>query len=377
MNAYIVGDKGRYNDWEKINLVKGMLHHYNEVKIGEVEFRGHMINRVEFQFDDLSRNKINKLEKEYIARKQDEKQIIARRKEINELLKNELLTKNKRAELINEYNEIGLKWFSNDDDELYEAIIIASNMKALSESTEIIAMGLSTLDMLIHNYLIEHALCDIVKSYKIRVRDLTDIIMMIKYILKEPKYFLNKNIERINMGSLLIAINALILEAYDAHYQELVIPYVEFVKTLTDNQNIIDSFEFFEVPQGTFINLYNLFVTGLTHIDVDEFIQVFPLKKDFESGKWGCKDYFFSIESLEKMKSNEEYFKEGKMTETGARFFFCEMSFEEKILEFIQVQMFEVVGYGTNINTLDLMMQFLEEAKEEADNPRSKFKVIK
>ena len=53
------------------------------------------------------------------------------------------------------------------------------------------------------------------------------------------------------------------------------------------------------------------------------------------------------------------------------------MSFEEKILEFIQVQMFSVISYGTDIDSLDLMIQFLNEAKEEMDNPKRKFEVIK
>ena len=98
----IVRDKGKYNDWEKMNIVKGLLQHYNVVRTEERKSQNYIINRREWQFDDLAKNKINKLEKEYIARKQDEKQIITRRSEINKFLKNELLTENKRAKLINE-----------------------------------------------------------------------------------------------------------------------------------------------------------------------------------------------------------------------------------------------------------------------------------
>lgn len=377
MSAYIVRDKGKYNDWEKINLVKGMLQHYNEVKIGEVEYMGHMINKVQWEFDDLVKNKIDKLEKEYITRKQDEKQIIARREYINKLLKNELLTENKRAELINEYNEIGLKWFANDDDELYEAIIIASNLKALAEDTEIVGMGLTTFDMLIHNFLVKNALDNAVQSYRIRVRDLADIVIMIKYALKKTEFILNEHIEKVNMQSLIIAMNALILEAYDIRYQGLIVPFIELAKTWTDADysEFINYLEAFKSPSGPFINLYNLFVEGLDFVDIDGFLQVFPLKKDFKSGKFGCKDYFFSIEALDKVKSDGKYFEDGRLTKAGARFFFSEMLFEEKILEFIQVQMFSVIGYGTNIDTLDLMMQFLYEANEEAK--KNKFEIIK
>ena len=375
----IVRDKGKYNDWEKINIVKGLLQHYNVVRTEERKSQNYIINRREWQFDDLAKNKINKLEKEYIARKQDEKQIIARRSEINKLLKNELLTENKRAELINEYNEIGLKWFANDDDELYESIIIASNIKALKEDTESIFLGLTTLNMLVYNYLMKNVFSNETQLYNIGVKDLTDIIMMMKYIFKEPRYFLSKDIDKVNIESLLIAINALILEIYDKYYQKLITPVIESVKarTDTDHTGLINYLNSFKVPQGAFVNLYNLFVEGLTYIDINEFLQVFPLEKDFKSGKFGCKDYFFSVESLKEIKSDEKYFKDERLTKVGARFFFSEISFEEKILEFIQVQMFSVISYGTDIDGFDLMIQFLNEAKEEMDNPKRKFEVIK
>ena len=39
--------------------------------------------------------------------------------------------------------------------------------------------------------------------------------------------------------------------------------------------------------------------------------------------------------------------------------------------------MFSVISYGTDIDGFDLMIQFLNEAKEEMDNPKRKFEVIK
>ena len=235
MDVNIVREKGNYSDWEKINIVKGMIQHYNEVKIGEKEYMGYKIPKMQWQFDDLVKPKIDKLEKEYIARKQDKKRIAARRDEINELLKNELLSENKRAELINEYNDIGLKWFGNNDDELYEAIILASTIKGGKESIDCIIDFFISIETLIDNYLIKHALNSTIEPHAIRIKNLVDIIMMMKYIVKGQNY---TNIEKISIDSLLIAINAIILERYDECYQALIVPTIDIAKAHDFNELI-------------------------------------------------------------------------------------------------------------------------------------------
>lgn len=373
MDVNIVREKGNYSDWEKINIVKGMMQHYNEVKIGEKEYMGYKIPKMQWQFDDLVKPKIDKLEKEYIARKQDKKRIAARRYEINELLKNELLSENKRAELINEYNDIGLKWFGNNDDELYEAIIIASTIKGGKEYIDCVIDFFISISCLIDNYLVRRVLNSTKKPHTITTKNLVDIIMMMKYIVKYQNY---ANIEKISIDSLLIAINAIILERYDKCYQAMIVPIIECAKANEYNE-LIEYLESFKTAPGPFINLYNLFVEGLKQIDVNEFLQVFPLKKDFSSGKFGCKDYFSSKETLEKIKLDERNFKDGQLTTEGARFLFSELEFEEEILFSIQVQMFHVIGYGTEIDTLDLMLQFMAEAEKEANNTRPKLTIVK
>lgn len=58
----------------------------------------------------------------------------------------------------------------------------------------------------------------------------------------------------------------------------------------------------FRIMRFDFISLINLYIGKLTPT---EFMQMFPIKKDYDGKRWEVKDYFYTMEEINKMVKDE------------------------------------------------------------------------
>ena len=354
MEMAVMKDRGNYTDWEKINMVR--------------QFIKHLVwddDAYEYYYDDLVLPKVNKMKVEYKERKQDEAKCKSRRDEINKELENELLTDNERSQLVNEYNECGLKWFANCDDELYEALI---NLPTIYEIYQWSEFSLPNAIFYYVKYNIfnrvggEKTIYDMNKPMYYnceetnwRLHCINNIINFLKLVMK--KY----NISR---KSLLIIMNGIILDEYDNYMQGLGDDFWSFFQNPVEAKKLLE-------PYGPFCNIVDMFITYLEGIDIDRFIQYYPIKKDYTGIKFGWKDYYSTIESIQHIKEDAKNFTNNKLNKQGARFLIFEngLQFSEPIIGNLALMLFDTIGYGTNIDTGELLFEFLDELQKESNKP--------
>lgn len=352
--------KKNLKDWDKIQLVKDFARHVVEVDLGEceIEYEGEIVKtrKVDYIFDDFKLKSFEKIKAEYADRKAEESRINNRIAEIELELKNELLTKAQRTFLANEFNDLKLKFFDNNDDELYEALDLLLKESFSRDLYCSIKLFLSKNKFsMSRNYRLE----DLTEDE--RVKEINMLILAIKKIIK---YGYSFDVINIYINAMLqLELENDMIKTLDKCYDviETNLSKSEYLKLLLN-----------EYPPISF-NLYSIFIDLMSGISIDKFIQYYPLEKKFEGHKWGWKDYYSSIEAIERIKN--EY--GDVLTKESAKILLNEALFSEHILFEIAVQMFHVIEYDTDINSLDFIIKLLEESRKEDNAPKRKLKVIK
>lgn len=297
-------------DYEKICIVREMIKHIN----------GN-------QYDDFVNKKFQQIKIDYFKTKKEKEEIEKRKQEISREFKSELLSNIKRNELVDEYNLLSFKYFGNTDYELYEALDLALYYK----DNDII-------DLMVLNIL----KLSIGRESEI-VNDLYSINILIQLIKKIKKIF-NYDFNTFN-----IMFNALLMNRIE-----------ELVESLNLNNKETKNNLLNTIPN---YNLYNGIISLMVGIDIDTFINYYPIIKDYKNN--GCKNYYSSKKELEEIKS-----KYGNIiTEKSAIELLDNILFTEPILFDIAIQIFYIIEYNTNINTIELLENFL--------NKKNNFTIIK
>lgn len=296
-------------DYEKICIVREMIKHINEN-----------------QYDDFVNKEFQQIKMDYFKIKKEKEEINKRRLEINKELESELLSNVKRNELIEEYNSLDFKYFGNTDYELYEALDLALYYKNNIELKLIINLMVINITELS------------IKKEKEMINDLYYINNLMQLIKKTKRIF-NYDFETFN-----IMFNAFLMNRIE-----------ELIRNINDDNllNIIPNY-----------NLYNGIISLMIGIDIDTFINYYPIIKDYRDD--GCfKNFYSSKRELEKIKS-----KYGNIiTEKSAIELLDNILFTEPILFDIAIQIFYIIEYNTNINTIELLENFL--------NKKNNFTIIK
>ena len=362
MSLYYVPEKG-LKDWDKVLIVKQTLEHI-------------VFEETTVKYDDLISKKINDIKDKYYTRKQDEEVLRKRNMEIQCMLQNELLSNNKKSELINELNDNKFKYFGDNDDELYESISIAFDMYLCWQFGDPTA----SVDMIAVYY-------ELIKDYINKIlrkpNEINDEVRIeyINEILAGLKYCENIAVKRLNLKTskkpIILALNAIILKLYDDICVELLDDLIIASESIGEKE-LNKYLKYYRTPNGVFINMYSLFMDLLVGVDVDELIKYYPIEKSFED--YGCKNYWSSKEIIDKYRNGnfeinhkQYYLNDNKIPDReNAMFLFGEILFSEPWMFDIQLEMFYIIEYGTDINSIDLMFEFLNET-----DSKPKLKVIK
>ena len=80
------------------------------------------------------------------------------------------------------------------------------------------------------------------------------------------------------------------------------IKYINLVREIRrENERVgTDYKQSLEESQATF-NLIDAIFTVMGYIKLKNIVITFPITKDFDGNKWGCKDYFYTMDVLSKM----------------------------------------------------------------------------
>lgn len=279
----------------------------------------------EFKYDDFKKEEYNKLLKELEQYKVDMVYIEARRKEINKLLKNELLNENKRAELINEYNELGFKYFDIDFSKNKVAEFIIKHPFCIQ------ILYKNSLDFL---KIEEESKCNI---EEIKIKNFNRFIYGIKKIQK---------LYKIDFDSLMLALDSYIIYTYAIEY------------------NLLSLEKAFSQTSIFWIN------DLLEEINIDIFLKYYPIKKDYED--YGQKNYWSSKEAIEKIKERHGNI----ITNKAALELLSEVAFEEPLLFEFGLRQFMITMDYHDISIVDFLKEIEQELQEEK-NKKPELKVIK
>lgn len=350
-------------EYEKILYVKSFIRHIKVVKAYDLEctdpddgsiYTIPVHKNVYTELKEKEYNKIKAIAEEIKENKIKNK---ARQQEIEIELKSELLTDNKRKRLINEYNDLALAHTTFDS----VGFVVPDYTEELAEA----------LDLLLYAIDDKYILTTLSKNYfdfnlgldnKFDLDDIHNVVYSIfKSNMKKGWSF----------NSIFICYNALLLHYYSKCWQEYYDACISINEEYPNEMNsLIEYLDKIKQPHGFIWNLYTMFSHMLEGIDIDEFIKYYPITKNIDP--YGCcKDYNSSIKAIKMIK--EEY--GNILDDKSSKIMLSEVEFAEPVLFGIALKMFEVIGYDTNINTGELLLQFLSEAHEEVN--KTSLKVIK
>lgn len=329
-------------EFDKILLVKDFIPH--------VKYDKELKEPV---FTDLKLSQYNKIKNKTESIRQNKIKNKVRQQEIEIELKSELLTDNKRTQLINEFNSLSLYGCSFDDTEkIAEALDLLLGVRVCYTYT---------------NYII----CNLCKKYfklQLGISDVKFTIDEINELIYDMKKYLKLGF---SFDSIWLVYNAIMLHEYPKVWKKYHDVCLEINEVYPNEMNSLSEYLYkIKEPHGFIWNIYTMFSHMLEGINIDTFIQCYPIAK-YVDKEGISKDYYSSIEAYDTIV--KEY---GKVLDnTSSKLMLSEIKFTEPILFDIAVKMFSVISYQTGMDTSELLLNFLNEAHEEVNRP--KLKVIK
>ena len=341
---------------DMIYFVKEFIGHTTDVRCKEDEYIITDTDGVEMTikpyrliYTDLKAKDYNKVKKLAELNKLKRKNYKLRQKEIEIELKSELLNRNARAKLINEYNDLTFKSVYTDAEKLEKALDFYLNagiyegyiIKSLVEKYYFAQIGIN----------------------KFTIADINEFIHCL----------FKKNIIRgYSFDTIWIVFNAMALDEYSKLISFARNIWHKMDATEEERDNALDFLDKIKEPHPFIYNLYSIFTTMLEGIDINEFVKYYPITKNVDKSGF-YKDYYSSVETIKNIKEEHGNI----LNEKSSKFMLSEVLFADNVLFDIACKMFDVIGYKTGVSSLDLLEKFLQEAHEEINNPKNKFRVIK
>ena len=132
-------------------------------------------------------------------------------------------------------------------------------------------------------------------------------------------------------------------------------------------------------PQVITLDRYNIYTTTvklMKGIRVDRFLQYYPLEKRYDGKKYQMKDYYSSIDYIERWKeeNGDVFTKDSDIVS-----FLMEVLLENETLFEISCRVFDIMKYSNpNFNIIDWIYKAKDELEEkEKAEKKSKFRIVK
>lgn len=325
-------------EFEKILIIKNFIPHI------KYDWEDYSV----MGYTDLKLGQYNEIKENAERIKQTKLNNKIRQDEIKQLLKSELFSDNKRIQLINEYNDLS-----------FASVI--TDTEIIAESLELLLYVCRYYDyIIIHELGYKYFRIQLgAKDVNFTIEEINKLVYMMKRYIKEEWSF----------DSVWIVYNALLLHEYSSYWDDYYEACTEINKVHPNEMNsLIDYLNKIKKPHGFTWNIYSLFKRMIEDVDLDLFIQYYPLTKD----------YYSSIKTIKKLKSNEDvysmckkdddkenkiYTVDNKLTDIGSSTFLMEVGgqFSESILFGISVKLFSIMEYDTGIDTSELLFSFLND----------------
>lgn len=350
-------------EFETILYVKSFIRHIKMVKAYDLECTDpdgvtYTVPVHKNVYTDLKQGEYEKIKANAEVIKAKKKLNKLKQKKIEIELQSELLSENKRTELINEYNNLSLAYTSFDS----VGFVVPNNIEEIAEA----------LDLLLYAINSQYSIEILAKKYfefnlgmknKFNIHDINEVVYcMFKLNMKKGWSF----------DSIWIVYNAILLHLYEdiwKYYYDICTEYNRCTKD-EDMEPVIKYLDSIKEPHGLTWNLFSMLAHMLEGIDIDTVIKYYPVTKNINPYKC-TKDYYSSMRNIKNIKE-----KHGNiLNEISSKTLLMEVLFAEPVLFDIACKMFSVIGYQTGVNTSELLIQFLSEAHEKANKP--KLEVIK
>ena len=344
-------------EFEMILYVKSFIRHINVVKAYDLEctdpdgvtYTAPVYKNV---YTDLKQGEYKKIKANAEVIKANKKLNKLKQKKIEIELKNELLSENKRAELINEYNNLSLAYTSFDS----VGFCLPNNIEDIAEA----------LDLLLYAIDSQYTIRSLARKYfefnlgmknKFDIHDINEVVYCIfKLNMKKGWSF----------EAIWTVYNAILLHLYEDIWQY----YYDICIQAEDMEPVIKYLESVREPHGFIWNLFSMLSHMLEGIDINEVVKYYPITKYVDPYKC-TKDYYSSMRTIKNIKEEHGNI----LNEISSKTLLMEVLFAEPVLFDIACKIFSVIGYQTGVNASELFIQFLNEAHEEVNKP--KLKVIK